>query len=103
MAKKARRRVNKSQKIRDVLLGEQGIDASPKAVMEILKASKISVTAAQVSNVKAALRLKQGKNGARPRGGATGDQALLSAFQFVRSVGSLSAARKALEEVASLR
>lgn len=102
MAKRTRRGVNKSQKIRDVLT-EKGIE-SPKEVMELLKTQGIKVSAAQVSNVKAAMRGKQAPSGAGKRAAAAGgEQALLSAFRFVKSVGGLSAARKALDEVSSLR
>ncbi len=103
MAKRGPRKVNKSQKIRDVLT-EKGIDSSPSMVMALLKEKGVSVSAAQVSNVKAAMRLKaSGMNGAKVRGGASSDDAIVNAIRFVRSVGSLAAARKALEEVAAIR
>lgn len=102
MAKRASKSVNKSQKVRDILT-EKGIDTSNKVIMDALKSQGITIGAAQVSNVKAAVRAKQGMNGARQRGSASGDQAILNAFRFVRSVGGLAAARKALDEVAALR
>jgi hypothetical protein len=97
----ARRRINKSEKIREVL-EQMGHDARPRDVVATLKARRIKVTPAQVSNVRA--RMEAGGANAKPGNGKFGVSivALLDAKKLVDEVGSLAAARQTLDALAKL-
>lgn len=104
MAKRAgRRKVNKAQAIRDVL-NAKGPNTAPKEVMAELANKKISVSAAQVSNVKADLRRKSGglSTNGRGKGGVT-LESLLEAKQLADKLGGVDQAKRALDTLAKLR
>ena len=104
MARRAGRgKVNKAQAIRDVLK-TMGNDAAPKDVIAQLATQKIEVSAAQVSNVKADIRRKEG--GFMPLGrgkGALTLESLKEAKHLADKLGGVDQARRALEALASLR
>jgi hypothetical protein len=64
----ARRRINKSDKIREVL-EEMGHDARPRDVVAALKSRRIKVSPAQVSNVRTRMAAA-GSSGRRRNGQA---------------------------------
>ncbi|MGE4102096.1 MAG: hypothetical protein AB7E74_09020 [Pirellulales bacterium] len=104
----ARKKVNKSQKIRELLETMGGQDASPSAVVAALKGKGIKVSAAQVSNVKA--YAKQGANGrkasrkaAKSKGNLLSLADLQAAKRLVDQLGSVQAAQSAVGVLAKLR
>jgi soluble cytochrome b562 len=102
MARSKREAVNKSQAIRDAL--EAHPDKSPSEIAEELKAKGLNVNAQYVSTIKSNAKAKgrrmlvrrrrPGRNGLGPMG---------AALQFIREVGSLEAAKSALETVEEIR
>lgn len=117
--KRARRKVNKSGAIREYLRNNP--EAGPTAVAAALKEKRIVVSAAHVSNVKAAMQSK-GANGSS--GGAAGGAAgrkpgrptrrggsadsvslagLLEARKFAAQVGGVDSAVTLLQSLAKLQ
>lgn len=101
----AKRKVNKAAKIREYL-SEHGLDTSPKDVMADLKAKRINVSPAQVSNVKTSMR--GGKPASKPgrpakRGSAVDLDALMEANRFVKQAGGIESAKRALDTLAKLQ
>ena len=113
----AKRKVNKSQEIRDYVSANR--TASANDVVDALKQKNIKVTAAMVANVKSKAGLTRGRRG-RPRKGTTGVVArvgrpakvanvaldnLIEAKRFVAKVGSTQQAVeviRALEKLDSI-
>lgn len=93
-----KRKVNKAQAIRDTLQSI-GPDAKPKDVQAELSKRKITVSAAQVSNVKASLRGKASGGG---KNGLTVDS-LLKAKALADKMGGVENAKRALDTLAKLR
>lgn len=99
----ARGKINKAEKIRETL-EKLGADARTKDVIATLKAQKITVAAAQVSNIKAALRgPKKAKRGHNGHGDLISLAGLQAAKKLVESLGSVEAAQKALGVFAKLQ
>ena len=106
----AKRRINKSAKIREALQSMGGAEASPKAVVAALAAKKVRVTATQVSNVKSLLKngkpgKKRGRKAGRPRrkgSDLVSLAGLQAAKRLVESLGSTEAAKAALDALARL-
>lgn len=99
----ARKKVNKAEQIRQVL-GTMGVDAAPKDVIAALAAKKITVSAAQVSNIKTSLRGGTGSKQGRGRGAKNGSLSvsdLLAAKKLAGEIG-LEKAREAIEALAKL-
>jgi len=99
----ARKKVNKAEQIRQVL-GTMGMDAAPKDVMAALAAKRIKVSAAQVSNIKAALRGGTSSKRGHGRGTTNGTLTmsdLLAAKKLAGQIG-LEKAREAIEALAKL-
>ncbi len=101
MAKK--RRINKAQAIREYL-ETNGIDTSPKDVIANFKSRRITISAAQVSNIKTELR---GGNSKSTRGrkasGSLDLDSLIEANRFVKRAGGIDAAKQALDTLAKLQ
>ena len=117
----AKRKVNKSQEIRDFVSSNR--KASAKAVVDAMQKKGIKVTAAMVANVKSKAGLTRGRRG-RPRtaiGGTNGSvrrvgrpakqnrevalESLIEAKRFVAKVGSVQQAVeviRALEKLDSI-
>lgn len=108
MAKKTTRRkrsgdVNKSEEIRNVFRSK-GPEFRPKDLIAHLASKGIDVSPAQVSNVKAALYKSGGpRRRGRPSGGGVSVNALQQAKALVDQVGSVTAAKQALDVLESLR
>ena len=106
----AKRRLNKSAKIREILETMGGDAASPKAVVAALAAKKVKVTATQVSNVKNVLKngkpgKKRGRKPGRPsRNGSdlVSFADLQAAKRLVETLGSTEAAKAALDALSRL-
>jgi hypothetical protein len=99
----ARKKINKAAKIRETL-EKLGRDARNKDVIATLAEQKITVAPAQVSNIKAALHGGV-SNG---RGKRTGVEkisiaSLQSAKKLIDEVGSIEAAKHALDVLGKLR
>ena len=97
--------VNKAQAIRDELK-VLGVDASPKEVIARLKKKKITVSPAQVSNVKAAERkggYTNGRKGATIKSATVSIAGLFEAKRLIDATGSVEKARQALETLAKLQ
>jgi arginine repressor len=116
----AKRKVNKSQEIREYVTSNRA--ASAKAVVEAMQEKGIKVTAAMVANVKSKAGLTRGRRG-RPRKAANLNgsvrrvgrpaknnsdvalEALIEAKKFVAKVGSTQQALdviRALEKLDSI-
>lgn len=108
MAKKKTRRkrsgdVNKSEEIRNVFKAK-GPDFRPKDLIAHLAGKGIEVSPAQVSNVKAALYRGTGvRRRGRPSSNAMSVGALQQAKALVDQVGSVTAAKQALDVLETLR
>ena len=96
----AKRKVNKSQAIRD-MFEELGPDARGKDVVAALKQKRIAVSPAQVSNIKQTLGKKKGRG--RPRKSGLDVDTLLDAKQFAEKVGGVEQASLALQTLAKLQ
>lgn len=90
----AKRRINKSQAIRDDL-HTHGTDSAPKDVVARLKARRITVSPAQVSMVKSKLRGSKTKT--------FSIDSLMEANRFVKRAGGIDAAKAALDVLAKLQ
>ena len=93
----AKRKVNKSQAIREMIESMGGQDAAPKAVVEALAGKGLKVATGLVSNIKFAM--KKGKKG-RKRGRPPGRKP--SANGVAISLGNLLAAKKLVEQLGSI-
>lgn len=103
---KRKRRINKSQKIRDYLT--ESPEAQPSEVVEALGKSRIKVTPGQVSQVKWQMSQQGGGKAKRKgrRGRSQGDVNLgdlLKAKQLAEQMGGVEEAQKALDALAKLR
>ena len=109
MAKKTRgrrrpRAGSKAQAIRDEF-SSQGASARPKDIISALKAKGISVSSAQVSNIKTTLGKKKRGRKASAAHGANGMltlESLLEAKKLADRVGGVAVARQALEALVKL-
>lgn len=104
----ARKKINKSEKIRELLETMGGQAASPNAVVAALKAKGIKVTATHVSNVKSHLKrgTKGRKPGRKPAGQSTDLVSLAdlqAAKRLIEVLGSVEAAQSAIGVLARLR
>lgn len=99
--KTGRGRINKAQAIRDTL-AVMGRDSAPKDVIAELATKKITVSAAQVSNVKAELARKAAGGTGKGKGDLT-VATLLEAKQLADKLGGVEQARRALDTLARLR
>jgi hypothetical protein len=105
MAKRAG--VNKSQAIRDALKANP--DKTPMEIAELLASQHVRVSPTYISNIKSTDKSarkarragkKMGRNGRKRMGnGAVAESPIMAALNFVRSAGSLDAAKQALETV----
>lgn len=104
----AKRKVNKSQEIRDYVSANR--TASAKDVVDALKKKGIKVSAPMVANVKSKAGLTRSKRGRPPgrgvgskagrvRGADVALEALIEAKRFVAKVGS---AQKAVDVIRAL-
>jgi hypothetical protein len=93
---------SKAQAIRDEFAA-QGATARPKNVIAALKAKGISVSSAQVSNIKAGLR-KPGRKAHAGHGtnGTISLTSLLEAKKLAERLGGVEVARQAIEALAKL-
>jgi len=93
--------MNKSEKIREVL-ESMGVDTRTRDVIGALKAKNITVSSAQVSNIKAALR-KKTPNGSTVRDAdVVSLSTLLQGKRFVSMAGGMDNARKILNAILQL-
>jgi len=95
----AKRKVNKSQEIRDFVSANRS--SSAQDVVDALKSKGIKVTTAMVANVKSKAGLTRGRRG-RPRktaAGLNGTRRVGEAKRFVAKVGST---QQALEVIRAL-
>lgn len=98
-----RTKINKAAKIRETL-EKLGHDARPKDIIATLAEQKITVAAAQVSNIKAALKGGT-SNGHAKRNGSDkiSISELQTAKQFADKFSSIEAAKHALDVLGKLR
>ena len=107
----ARRKVNKSEKIREAIEKLGGQEASPKTVVEELAKNGLKVATGLVSNIKDAM--KGGKTG-RKNGKKRGRKPvingqmisltdLVAAKKLVETLGSVEAAQSALAALVKLQ
>ncbi len=94
----AKRRVNKTAKIRDYLAEHP--DSSAAEVAEALKAYKIS--ASYVSNVKLKLKKNTQPRPAPRKARASSDKSILAAAEFINGCGGIDAAIEALDIAAEV-
>ncbi|MFZ0184025.1 MAG: hypothetical protein WAL88_04220 [Nitrosotalea sp.] len=94
-----RTKVNKAAKIRETF-EKLGPGARPKDVIADLATAKITVSSAQVSNIKAAMN-GHSKNG-NGKAGAISIDDLLSAKKFIGTLGSVERAQSVLAALAKL-
>ena len=107
----AKRKVNKSQAVREMIEKMGGQQAAPKAVVEALAGQGLKVATGLVSNIKFAMKKgKKGRKRGRPSGGkpSTNGEAisienLLAAKLFVAKLGSVEAAASAVAVLAKLQ
>jgi hypothetical protein len=95
---------SKAQAIRDEF-SSQGASARPKDVISALKAKGISVSSAQVSNIKSTLgKKKRGRKAGAGHGtnGTLSLESLLEAKKLAERVGGVEIARQALEALVKL-
>lgn len=102
----AKRRVNKSEKIREYFDAHPG--AKPQEVVEALSKKRIKVTAAAVSQVKWQMANKKGKKGGTRRRGrkTNGDvdlSTLMAAKKLADQMGGIDQARQALDALSKLQ
>ncbi len=98
-ATKKKKKVNKSQAIRDYL--EKKKDAGPKEVIAALKKKGVKVSIGLVSNVKT--NMSQGKGTKRKTRGGTkelGVSDLRAAAKLVKELGGAKAAKAAIDALA---
>ena len=102
----AKKKVNKTQKIKDAIAAAP--TATTKEIAESLK--RYGVTATYVSNVKTAMKKKPKKQG-RPKGTvsksvgqpAAATDTLDAAIKFVEQCGGLKAAKAAMEKIERIK
>ena len=92
----AKRKNNKSSKIREVLA--ENPNATPKEIAATLKARRVKVSAALISRVKYGAKYEKRK--AHSNGAVL--EHLLAAKALVARVGSVEAARSAVDSLAKL-
>ena len=93
-----RTKINKAAKIRETF-AKLGPGARPKDVIADLAAAKITVSSAQVSNIKATMHGGAGRKSA----GAITLEDLILARKLVESLGSVERAEGALAALAKLQ
>ncbi len=107
----AKRKVNKSQAIREMIETMGGQDAAPKAVVEALAGKGLKVATGLVSNIKSAMKKgKKGRQRGRPagrkpsvNGEAISLHDLIAAKKLVEQLGSMDAAATAIAALAKLQ
>lgn len=108
----AKRKVNKSQAIREMVEKMGGQAAAPMAVAEALAGEGLKVSAGLVSNIKFGMKKKRKKGRKRGRplgrkpstnGEAISIENLLAAKHFVAKLGSVEAAASAVAVLAKLQ
>ena len=99
--KRRPRSSSKAQAIRDEF-ASQGPKARPKDVIAVLKSKGVSVSSAQVSNIKATLA--KHKRGRKSHGsnGTLSLESLVEAKKLADRLGGIEAARYAIEALAKL-
>jgi len=101
----ARTKINKSEKIRETFAA-MGHDARPKDVIAELAKSKITVSPAAVSNIKATLgggMRKRSRKGHRATADTISLDSLVTAKKFIDQIGGLEKAQGALDALAKLQ
>jgi hypothetical protein len=93
--------VSKAQAIRDEF-SAQGIDARPKDIISTLKSKGVTVSSAQVSNIKATFGKKPGRKGRGASNGTLSVETLLETKKLAERIGGIDVARRALEALARL-
>ncbi len=103
----AKRKVNKSQEIRDYVKANR--EASAKDVVEALKRKGIKVSAPMVANVKSKAGLTRSRRGRPPGSGASkigrgsaSDIALDTLIEAKRFVAKVGSAQKAVDLIRAL-
>ena len=104
----AKRKVNKSQEIRDYVQANR--QASAKDVVDALKRKGIKVSAPMVANVKSKAGLTRSRRGRPPgsgaaskvRRGANADIALETLIEAKRFVAKVGSAQKAVDVIRAL-
>ncbi len=98
-----RKRINKAEKIR-AAFESMGLDTRPRDIIAALKAERVSVSSAQVSNVRARLSAVSSvpKKRKPSSGGGVSLSALHAAKALLDEAGSLDAARQTLAALAKL-
>ncbi len=105
----AKRKVNKSAAIRETIEKLGGQDAAPKAVVEALAGQGLKVGTGLVSNIKTAMKKKGKKRGRPPgrkpstNGEAISLHGLIAAKKLVDQLGSVDAAKSAIDALAKLQ
>jgi hypothetical protein len=103
----AKKKVNKSQAIRDY--AEAHPDAGPTEIAAALKKEKIQVTSALVSTVKTVAKKKKGRgrkkaaSGAKPASDKIALSSLIQAKKMAESLGGVEKAQTALAALAKLQ
>lgn len=101
----AKRKVNKSEKIRQALAAHP--DAGPTEIAKMLAAQKVKVSVQQVSTVKNKAKSGGSKSAKRGRPKAKAPQALHgaldSAFEFVEKVGGLVHAESLIDKLKAFK
>lgn len=95
----AKRKNNKSSKIREVLA--ENPNATPKEIAATLKARRVRVSAALISRVKYGAKAGKAHKSNGKAAGVNMDH-LLAAKVFVGRVGSMEAAKSAVASLAKL-
>ncbi len=97
--------VNKSERIRK-LFTAQGADLPTRDVIAALRAKRIKVSAAHVSNVRTAMqqagRSANGRNSKKKRGTSLSLESLMAAKRFADATGGVENAKQALRALAEL-
>ena len=104
-ARGKRTKLNKAQAIRDQFMA-QGRSARPKDVIAALKAMGITVSSAQVSNIKTSLSKKKRTRLAAANGHAANGEisltALLEAKKLADQLGGLAVVKQAVDALSRL-
>ena len=100
--KAAKKEVNKAEEIRK-MFDVQGKDARPKDVIAALEVKGITVSSAQVSNVKTSLGGKKaGRKGKASSNGHLNLEALLATKALAAKLGGVEALKAALSAIEKL-
>lgn len=108
MAKKRGNGANKSELIRQAM--DQGIDSPREIAVHLKDQHGIEVTPAYVSTIKSNMKRKSAGSTSKVRGtrvrkaaSQMSDSGLTSGIEFIRAVGGLENARKALDLIEEIK